>query len=79
MPLGIWRDHAAACAHIAFEAHPGFAVYNPETLLKLRRLAGDNLGANLDPSHFFWQGIEPVVQFSLYIRMQYDTRKQKEG
>lgn len=45
---------------IAFEAHPGFAVYNPETLLKLRRLAGENLGANLDPSHFFWQGIDPV-------------------
>jgi sugar phosphate isomerase/epimerase len=45
---------------IAFEAHPGFAVYNPETLLKLRRLAGANLGANLDPSHFFWQGIDPI-------------------
>jgi sugar phosphate isomerase/epimerase len=45
---------------IAFEAHPGFAVYNPETILKLRSLAGDNLGANLDPSHFFWQGIDPV-------------------
>ena len=35
-------------------------MYNPETILKLRRLAGDNLGANLDPSHFFWQGIDPV-------------------
>ncbi|MCI0458460.1 MAG: sugar phosphate isomerase/epimerase [Gemmataceae bacterium] len=45
---------------IALEAHPGFAVYNPETLLKLRTLAGDNLGANFDPSHFFWQGIDPV-------------------
>lgn len=45
---------------LALEAHPGFAVYNPETLLKLRRLAGDNLGANLDPSHLFWQGIDPV-------------------
>lgn len=45
---------------IALEAHPGFAVYNPETLLKLRRLAGDNIGANFDPSHFFWQGIDPV-------------------
>jgi sugar phosphate isomerase/epimerase len=45
---------------IAFEAHPGFAAYNTETILKLRKLAGDNLGANLDPSHFFWQGIDPV-------------------
>jgi len=45
---------------IAFEAHPGFAVYNPETILKLRDACGDALGANLDPSHFFWQGIDPV-------------------
>lgn len=45
---------------LAFEAHPGFTVYNPETILKLRKMAGDNLGANLDPSHFFWQGIDPV-------------------
>lgn len=45
---------------IAIEAHPGFCVYNPETLLKLRQLAGDNVGANFDPSHLFWQGIDPV-------------------
>jgi sugar phosphate isomerase/epimerase len=45
---------------IAFEAHPGFCVYNTETLLKLRRACGDQLGANLDPSHFFWQGIDPI-------------------
>ena len=45
---------------IAFEAHPGFCVYNPETILKLRAAAGEQLGANLDPSHFFWQGIDPV-------------------
>jgi sugar phosphate isomerase/epimerase len=59
-----WQRKAAAArdegVRIAFEAHPGFSVYNPETILKLRRLAGDNLGANLDPSHFFWQGIDPV-------------------
>jgi sugar phosphate isomerase/epimerase len=59
-----WQRKSAeaksAGVRIAFEAHPGFAVYNPETLLKLRQLAGDNLGANLDPSHFFWQGIDPV-------------------
>jgi sugar phosphate isomerase/epimerase len=59
-----WQRKAAEARNegvrIAFEAHPGFAVYNPETILRLRRLAGDNLGANLDPSHFFWQGIDPV-------------------
>ena len=45
---------------IAFEMHPGFVVYNPETLLKLRRAVGDSIGANLDPSHLFWQGIDVV-------------------
>ena len=45
---------------VALEAHPGFAVYNPETLLRLRQQAGANVGANFDPSHFFWQGIQPV-------------------
>lgn len=51
------RDHGV---RIAFEMHPGFVVYNTETLLKLRAACGDNLGANFDPSHLFWQGMEPV-------------------
>lgn len=46
---------------IALEMHPGFCVYNPETLLKLRAAVGDVIGANLDPSHLFWQGIDPVA------------------
>ena len=46
---------------IAFEMHPGFCVYNPETLMKLRKAVGsDVIGANFDPSHLFWQGIDPV-------------------
>jgi len=45
---------------IAFEAHPGFLVYNPETLLRMRAACGKTIGANFDPSHFFWQGIDPV-------------------
>jgi len=46
---------------IAFEMHPGFCVYNPETLMKLRSAVGNTVGANLDPSHLFWQGIDPVA------------------
>ncbi|MBQ7337125.1 MAG: sugar phosphate isomerase/epimerase [Clostridia bacterium] len=54
---------------IAFEMHPGFCVYNPETLLKLRaavgkvagKEVGDVLGANFDPSHLIWQGMDPVA------------------
>jgi sugar phosphate isomerase/epimerase len=45
---------------VAFEMHPGMSVYNPETLLRLRAAAGDVIGANFDPSHLFWQGIDPV-------------------
>ena len=46
---------------VALEMHPGFCVYNPETLLKLRAAVGDVIGANFDPSHLFWQGIDPVA------------------
>lgn len=59
-----WKKQAAiaktAGVKIAFEAHPGFLVYNPETLLRLRAEAGEVIGANFDPSHFFWQGIDPI-------------------
>ena len=60
-----WKQTAAFAAahgikHIAFEMHPGFAVYNPETLLRLRAAVGNIIGANFDPSHLFWQGIDPV-------------------
>ena len=51
------KDHGVK---ICFEMHPGFCVYNPETFLKLRDKAGDNVGLNFDPSHLFWQGIDPV-------------------
>ena len=47
--------------HIAFEMHPGFCVYNPETLLRLRAAVGDVIGANFDPSHLIWQGMDPVA------------------
>ena len=44
---------------IAFEMHPGFCVYNPATMLRIRKAVGPILGANFDPSHLFWQGIDP--------------------
>jgi sugar phosphate isomerase/epimerase len=51
-----WAD--ASGVKIALEAHPGFSIYNPETLLRLRGAAGNAIGINLDPSHLWWQGIE---------------------
>ena len=61
-----WKEAGAfAKAHgvtrIAFEMHPGFCVYNPETLLRLRAAVGDVIGANFDPSHLVWQGMDPVA------------------
>ncbi len=60
-----WKEETAFMAQhgvrrIAFEMHPGFMVYNPPTLLRLREAVGDAIGANVDPSHLFWQGIDPV-------------------
>jgi len=45
---------------IAIEMHPGFVCYSPETLLKLRGIAGKSIGCNYDPSHMFWQAIDPI-------------------
>ena len=61
-----WKEAGAfAEAHgvtkLAFEMHPGFSVYNPETLLKLRKAVGPVIGCNFDPSHIIWQGMDPVA------------------
>jgi sugar phosphate isomerase/epimerase len=57
-----WSDAAAFAADhgvtVALEAHPGFLVYNVDTMLKLRAAVGRNVGINFDPSHLFWQGVE---------------------
>jgi sugar phosphate isomerase/epimerase len=45
---------------IAIEMHPGFVVYSPATMLKLREACGKSIGCNYDPSHMFWQGIDPI-------------------
>lgn len=60
-----WTAHAKFAAdhgvRIAIEMHPGFVVYSPETLLRLRAITGPAVGANLDPSHLFWQNIDPIA------------------
>lgn len=52
------RDHGVH--RLAFEMHPNFVVYNPKTLMKLREAVGEEIGANCDLSHLFWQGCDPV-------------------
>ncbi len=60
-----WLEHGAFAAQhgvrIAIEMHPGFVVYSPETMLRLRAIAGPSVGCNYDPSHMFWQGIDPIA------------------
>jgi sugar phosphate isomerase/epimerase len=60
-----WADHGRFAAdhgvRIAIEMHPGFVVYSPETMLRLRSIAGPSVGCNYDPSHMFWQGIDPIA------------------
>lgn len=46
---------------IAIEMHPGQMVYNTDGLLRLREIAGPSLGANFDPSHLFYQGMDPLL------------------
>jgi len=47
--------------NVCFEMHPNFLVYNPETLIKLRKACGNRICANFDPSHLWWQGIDPCA------------------
>ena len=60
-----WTEQAGvareAGVRVALEPHPGFLVYNPETALRLREAAGPEIGVNFDPSHFVWQGIDPLL------------------
>ncbi|MBQ6022878.1 MAG: sugar phosphate isomerase/epimerase [Clostridia bacterium] len=61
-----WKDLVVfAKAHgvnkIGLEMHPGFCVYNTDTMLRLREAVGPEMGANFDPSHLIWQGMEPVA------------------
>lgn len=46
---------------IALELHGNQCVYNVPSLLKLREIVGPVVGANLDPSHLFWMGADPLA------------------
>ena len=64
--LELWVELGAfAEAHgverLAFELHPLHLVYNVPTLLRMREAVGPIIGANLDPSHLFWQQMDPLA------------------
>lgn len=55
------KANAHGVKKIALENHGYNLVYNPETLFKLRKEVGETIGLNLDPSHLFWMGGDPIV------------------
>lgn len=66
--LPYWKEQAAFLkkhnVKFCIEMHPGFVCYSNDTLLKLRNgigADGDAVGANFDPSHLWWQGIDPIA------------------
>lgn len=63
--IPFWRTVQERAAHydvkVAIEMHPHNVVYNPATLERLvTEIDATHVGAELDPSHLFWQGIEPI-------------------
>ncbi|MEK4148074.1 sugar phosphate isomerase/epimerase [Robertmurraya sp. FSL W8-0741] len=69
-----WKDKARFAEQhqvkIGLELHGGFSVHTPATLLRLRKECGAAIGANLDPSHMWWQGIDPVEAIKILGREQ---------
>ena len=66
-----WSDAATFASEqgvrIAIEMHPGMSVYNLPTLLRLRDACGAAIGANYDPSHLWWQGMDRSVNGLLQV------------
>jgi sugar phosphate isomerase/epimerase len=61
-----WKDiqarARAADVKVCIEMHPHNLVFNPATLERLVDSVGaTHVGAEMDPSHLFWQGIDPVA------------------
>lgn len=61
-----WKEiDALAADHgvtVAIEMHPQNVVFNPPTLERLvERCGATNVGAEMDPSHLFWQGMDPIA------------------
>lgn len=46
---------------ICLELHPGVSIFSAAGFEALASHIGPNIGLNLDPSHFWWQGIDPVT------------------
>ena len=61
-----WKEIDALAADngvkVAIEMHPQNLVFSPPTMMELvERTGATNVGAEMDPSHLFWQGMDPVA------------------
>jgi sugar phosphate isomerase/epimerase len=61
-----WKDIQArardADVKVCIEMHPHNLVYNPATMERLAtEIDATHVGAEMDPSHLFWQGIDPIA------------------
>jgi sugar phosphate isomerase/epimerase len=82
--IPFWKTIQERAAHfdvkVAIEMHPHNIVYNPATLERLvTEIGATHVGAEMDPSHLFWQGIEPIEAVNhlgdlVYIAAAKDTR-----
>jgi len=58
----VWSDLAEHAAdhdvNIGIEMHPNMLVYEPTSMMRLRNETNEHVGANFDPSHLYWQGID---------------------
>ena len=64
--IPFWSEMAAfakaeGVRQLCFELHPGMCVYNVSSFVRLREAVGPMIAANLDPSHFFFQGTDPLA------------------
>ena len=50
---------------VAIEMHPNMIVYEPHGMLRLREETSAAIGANFDPSHLYWQGIDVLEAIRL--------------
>ncbi|WOQ17103.1 sugar phosphate isomerase/epimerase [Raineyella sp. W15-4] len=65
LAVPLWKEIAAHATDrgikLAIEMHPHQLVYSPTTLARLIEETGaESIGMEMDPSHLFWQGIDPV-------------------
>lgn len=56
-----WLAREAPEVMVCFEMHPGVTIFSAAGFEALSAHVGRNIGINLDPSHFWWQGIDPLT------------------